>query len=56
MRIVNISKQKNNLDYSYLDDHHLDGDVFRQTNGSSEVLRQRHQQVQDSHDTLRMNS
>ena len=36
----------------YLDNNHLDGDVLRQTDGGTEVLRQRHQQVQDGNNAF----
>lgn len=38
--------------HTYLHNHHLDRDVIRQSDGRSEVLGQRHQQVQDGNDTL----
>lgn len=39
---------------TYLDNHHLNGDVVRQSDRRSEVLGQRHQQVQDGDDALRV--
>lgn len=44
------------LPRTYLDNHHLDGDVIRQSDRRSEVLGQRHQQVQDGNDTLGVDS
>lgn len=41
---------------SFLNDHHLNGYMVWESDGCSEVLRQRHQQVQDGHYTLGMNS
>lgn len=36
----------------YLDDHHLGRDVLRQPDGSLEVHRKSHQQVDDGHQVL----
>ena len=39
---------------THLDDHYLNGDMVGQSDGSTEVLGQRHQQVQDGNDALGM--
>lgn len=39
---------------TYLDNHHLNRDVVRQSDWGSEVLGQRHQQVEDGNNTLSM--
>lgn len=41
--------------YTHLDDHYLNRNVVWQSDWCSEVLRQRHQQVQDGNYTLSMN-
>lgn len=46
--------EQRTLRCTYLDNHHLNGDVVRQSDRRSEVLGQRHQQVQDGDDTLRV--
>lgn len=44
--------EQRTLRCTYLDNHHLNRDVVRQSDRRSEVLGQRHQQVQDGNNTL----